>query len=148
MNKEEILGELENLAEKFSFEFNEGWFSYVVVSPRELIILQFLIGSPKPDYNKFGKGNQRLEKIGEFLKSKGYERVVEEYKNEGSGTALEKKHFERYKKEIEKISNRELKTKVKSIFKTSITLCSLVNWYGTPRPVLYYSQLNSTTTGQ
>lgn len=115
MNREEILKELKNLAEKFSFKFNEDWFSYTLLSPEELIILQFLVGCPKPDYMKISS-NDRFENIEEFLRSKIYKRDVENCKNEGGGSVLEKKYFERFEKEIEKISNRKLKTKVKSIF--------------------------------
>lgn len=89
--------QIKKIAKDFDLEYNPKWFKYKLVKKEDYILLNYLLGCPHPDYNKFGKKEEKIRNIEKFLNSEEYKKLSQGV----GGQVLSNKSI----KYLEKINN-------------------------------------------
>jgi len=105
---EKLKRKLKTLAKRFSLKYNSRILNLNIVSKKELVMINYLNNCP--DYNKFGRGNERVKNIEKFLSSKLFMKSI---KKQG-GCVINKKDFIN---KVKNIRNLNIRKKYEKIIK-------------------------------
>jgi len=106
--------EIKKIAKEFNFKYDPNWFSFMWISKKGEILLEYIGYCPDDIYNKYGKNPiQRVKNIDDFISSNDFKKCIKRY----GGQVYDKKRLREEEKWTEKIQNKKLKKKLLNIHK-------------------------------
>jgi hypothetical protein len=106
MDEVSIKFQLQNLANKIGFEFQNNWFNVIWIEKKEEIFIEFLSDCQYPIYKKYGSTlGERISNLDKFLNSIDFEECCKRY----GGSPSSKQEFFDLKKIIESLEESNIK---------------------------------------